>query len=75
MALDSYGDADAIVTNPPYTRPLMRALIGHLVRILPTWLLLETDWAFTISHRRSAILRLLVLAAVRPVRDPVEKVN
>jgi hypothetical protein len=47
LALDTYGDADAIITNPPYTRPLMHALIGHFARILPTWLLLETDWAST----------------------------
>ena len=47
LALDTYGDADAIITNPPYTRPLMHALIEHFARILPTWLLLETDWAST----------------------------
>ena len=47
LALDTYGDADAIITNPPYTRPLMHALISHFARILPTWLLLETDWAST----------------------------
>jgi hypothetical protein len=36
-----------ICTNPPYTRPLMHALIAHFQRIAPTWLLLETDWAST----------------------------
>jgi hypothetical protein len=43
----SYGGADAIITNPPYIRPLMHALIEHFARSLPTWLLLETDWACT----------------------------
>ena len=38
---------DAIITNPPYTRPLMHALIAHFQRIAPTWLLLELDWAAT----------------------------
>jgi hypothetical protein len=47
LTLNTYGDADAVITNPPYTRPLMHALIGHFARILPTWLLLETDWAST----------------------------
>ena len=47
LALEAYGDADAIITNPPYTRPLMHALISHFARTLPTWLLLETDWAST----------------------------
>ena len=46
-ALDHYGDADASITNPPYVRPLMHALIQHFARILPTWLLIESDWAYT----------------------------
>jgi hypothetical protein len=46
LALDSYGDADAIITNPPYARPLMHAMIA-LQEITPTWLLLEMDWAAT----------------------------
>jgi hypothetical protein len=47
LTLDTYGDVDAIITNPPYQRPLMHALIEHFTRILPTWLLLESDWAYT----------------------------
>jgi hypothetical protein len=47
LALDTYGNADAIITNPPYERKTMHALIAHFARILPTWLLLETDWAST----------------------------
>jgi hypothetical protein len=47
LMLDTYGHADAIITNPPYTRSLMHALIWHFARILPTWLLLEMDWAST----------------------------
>jgi hypothetical protein len=47
LALDQYGGAQVIITNPPYTRALMHALIEHFTRSLPTWLLLETDWACT----------------------------
>jgi hypothetical protein len=47
LALDKYGAADAIITNPPYTRDLMHRLIAHFQRILPTWLLLDSDWAST----------------------------
>ena len=47
FARDCYGDADAIITNPPYERKVMHALIWHFARIAPTWLLLETDWACT----------------------------
>ena len=47
LATADYGGADVIVTNPPYQRPLMHALIAYFARILPTWLLLESDWAHT----------------------------
>src|SRR3954452_13551259 len=47
LALDTYGGADANITNTPYERPLMHALISHFQRIAPTWLLLEFDWAAT----------------------------
>jgi hypothetical protein len=47
LALDRYGGADAIITNPPYERPLMHALISQFRGIAPAWLLLELDWAAT----------------------------
>jgi len=47
LALDYYGAADAIITNPPYTRPAMHALIEHFQRIAPTWLLIDYDWSAT----------------------------
>lgn len=47
LASTDYGEPDAIITNPPYTRPLMHALIQHLQQIAPTWLLLDLDWAAT----------------------------
>ncbi|MET4198752.1 hypothetical protein [Bradyrhizobium sp. LA6.12] len=49
LAVNSYGAADAIITNPPYTRVVMHALIAHFERIAPTWLLLEHDWAQTMQ--------------------------
>ena len=58
LALDHYGAADAIITNPPYTRDLMHQLIAHFQRILPTWLLLDADWA---STRQAAAVPALLL--------------
>jgi len=49
FSLDHYGAADAIITNPPYTRDLMHRLIEHFQGIAPTWLLLETDWVSTLQ--------------------------
>ena len=47
LTITDYGKVDSIITNPPYQRPLMHALIEHFTRILPTWLLIESDWACT----------------------------
>ena len=47
LTLGQYGAADAVVTNPPYTRAVMHRLIEHFQRIAPTWLLLDSDWAST----------------------------
>jgi hypothetical protein len=51
LAIDSYGGADAIITNPPYVKPLMHDLIEHFRNIAPTWLLLELDWSATKQAR------------------------
>ena len=47
LAATDFGAVDAIITNPPYERPVMHALIAHFQRIAPTWLLLELDWTAT----------------------------
>ena len=53
LAVADYGNIDAIITNPPYTRELMHRLIEHFQRIAPTWLLLDSDWAWTRQAVRS----------------------
>ena len=47
LAVDAYGGADAIVTNPPWSRDVLHQLITHFQNIRPTWLLLDADWAHT----------------------------
>jgi hypothetical protein len=49
LAVDSYGTADAIITNPPYSRVVLHKLIPHFERILPTWLLLPADFVSTLQ--------------------------
>ena len=39
--------ADCIITNPPWSRPVLHELIEHLSKQLPTWLLFDSDWAYT----------------------------
>ena len=38
--------ADAIITNPPWTRQLLHPMILHFQALKPTWLLFDADWAF-----------------------------
>ena len=47
LAFDDYGNADVIVSNPPWSRDPMHRLIAHFQTIRPTWLLLDADWAHT----------------------------
>jgi hypothetical protein len=47
LSTDSYGAADVIITNPPWSRDLMHRMIAHFSQIAPTWLLLDSDWAQT----------------------------
>lgn len=47
LALDDFGAADVIITNPPWSRDEMHRLIAHFQNIRPTWLLLDADWAHT----------------------------
>lgn len=47
LSHESFPGADAIITNPPWTRALMHPLIAHFMQIAPTWLLFDADWAHT----------------------------
>lgn len=40
-------DAQMFVTNPPWSRGILHELIDHLPSILPSWFLLDADWAHT----------------------------
>lgn len=42
-----YPAADAIITNPPWTREILHRIIVNLQHQSPTWLLFDADWAHT----------------------------
>jgi hypothetical protein len=42
-----FGDVDAIITNPPWSRDLLHRMIVHFQSIAPTWLLFDADWKHT----------------------------
>jgi hypothetical protein len=39
--------ADYYITNPPWDRPVLHAIIENLSGLLPTWLLFDADWMHT----------------------------
>lgn len=38
---------DAIISNPPWSRPILHDMILHFQSLAPTWLLYDADWAHT----------------------------
>ena len=38
-------DCDVIISNPPFSWPMLQPLLDHLPTLLPTWLLLPSDVA------------------------------
>lgn len=42
-----FGEIDAIITNPPWSRPILHRMIRHFQSIAPTWLLFDADWSHT----------------------------
>lgn len=47
LDLTDVGGADAIITNPPWTREILHPMILHFQKIAPTWLLFDADWSHT----------------------------
>jgi hypothetical protein len=43
--------AEAIISNPPWTRELLHPMIKHFMRLKPTWLLFDADW----MHNQQAV--------------------
>ncbi|QIG73416.1 putative DNA methyltransferase protein [Rhizobium phage RHph_Y5A] len=45
---ETYEDVDAVFTNPPWSRPILHAMIVHFVEnSKEAWLLFDADWAHT----------------------------
>ena len=40
---------DAIISNPPWTRLILHPMISHFCSQKPTWLLFDSDWAYTVQ--------------------------
>lgn len=42
-----HNEFDAIITNPPWSRPILHKAIEHFAPIIQTWMLLDANWIFT----------------------------
>jgi hypothetical protein len=42
-----YYQHDMVITNPPWTRPILHELIFHYYWQCPTWMLFDADWYHT----------------------------
>ncbi|PWJ81543.1 hypothetical protein C7441_11075 [Pseudaminobacter salicylatoxidans] len=47
LDVSDFGKVDAVITNPPWSRDVLHAMILHFQAIAPTWLLFDADWAYT----------------------------
>jgi hypothetical protein len=53
LTADDLQYSDMIITNPPWSRPILHKMIEHFAELKPTWLLFDADWMHT---RQSATL-------------------
>lgn len=44
---DDLIECDLIITNPPWSRPILHRMINHFSSLRPTWLLFDADWVHT----------------------------
>lgn len=44
-------NTDFIITNPPWSRPLLHPMIERFSDQRPTWLLFDADWAHTVQAK------------------------
>lgn len=49
--LDRRQEYDYIITNPPWKRPILHAMIDRFASIAPTFLLFDANWMFTKQAR------------------------
>jgi hypothetical protein len=59
--------AEYIITNPPWDRPILHAMIPHFSDIRPTWLLFDADWMHT-KQSKPFIPRLRKIVSVGRVK-------
>jgi hypothetical protein len=47
LTTDDMKDCDLIITNPPWSRDILHPMIEHFASLKTTWLLFDSDWAYT----------------------------
>ena len=66
---DLLASADAIISNPPWSRPIFHSMIDHFVSFgKPVWLLADADWIHTKQSRRFVELYLRKIVSIGRVK-------
>jgi hypothetical protein len=47
LTANDVAGADCLITNLPWSRPLLPALIDHLRSLAPVWTIIDANWAHT----------------------------
>lgn len=55
--------ATMAISNPPWTRPILHAIINHYLRLCPAWWLYDADWI----HNRESAQLLMRCARIVPI--------
>jgi hypothetical protein len=67
LQLPNFNGADAIITNPPWSRPTLHKMIAYFSEHAPTWLLFDSDWAYN-AHARPYLNRCSDIVVVGRLR-------
>ena len=67
LRVEPKSDVDRFITNPPWERSVMHALMDYLSRLAPSWFLIESDWLFT-KQAKPLWPRIQKIVAVGRVR-------
>lgn len=59
---------EGFITNPPWTRAILHAIIENLAQQAPTWLLFDADWAFRKTTSKALLDMCSHIIAVGRIR-------
>ncbi len=50
VRIEDVNGAEMFITNPPWEREWLHPIIDHLSSLLPTWVIIDADWAHNVTE-------------------------